>query len=196
VQIGTERNGQPCYGSKWVPDARWVPIAQEAFRMRADGATAQEILDKMGLFKGRNGLSLFFRNKTYLDIRRCGEIEVEAAHEPLVDRWVWERVQATLRCRPKRGGEWSDGRLPGRRVTSPYLLSGLIRCAHCGSAMIGSFNRLPNGTRWRFYVCGKRKREGRRGCPTGKLKASLVKGEVVRRVMERILPPPPIPGNS
>jgi len=41
----------------------------------------------------------------------------------------------------------------------------------------------------RFYVCGKRKREGRRSCPTGKLKASLVEGEVMRRVMNRILTP-------
>jgi len=55
--------------------------------------------------------------------------------------------------------------------------------------MIGSFDRLPSGTRWRFYVCGKRKREGRRGCPTGKLKASLVEGEVMSRVMDRILTP-------
>ena len=189
VQIGVKRNGQPRYASKWVPDPKWAPGVQEAFRMRAEGATAQEILDETGLFKGRNGLSWFFRNKTYLGVRKCGKIEVDGAHEPLIDRDTWDRVQATLRARPKRGGSWPVGHLPARRVTSPYLLSGLIKCAHCGSAMIGSFDRLASGTRWRFYVCGKRKREGRRGCPTGKLKASLVEGEVVRRVMERILTP-------
>ncbi len=153
------------------------------------GATAQEILDKTGLFKGRQGLSWFFRNKTYLGIRKGGEIEVERAHEPLIDRGTWDQVQATLRSRPERGGSWPGGYLPARRVTSSYLLSGLIRCARCGSAMIGSFDRLPSGTKWRFYVCGKRKREGRRACPTGKLKASLVEGEVMRRVMNRILTP-------
>ena len=189
VQIGLKRNGQPRYASKWVPDLNWAPVVQEAFRMRAEGATAQEILDKTGLFKGRQGLSWFFRNKTYLGIRKGGEIEVERAHEPLIHRETWERVQATLRSRPQRGDSWPNGCLPARRVSSPYLLSGLIRCAHCGSAMIGSFDRLPSGTKWRFYVCGKRKREGRRACPTGKLKASLVEGEVMRRVMNRILTP-------
>lgn len=188
-QIGIKRNDQPRYASKWVPDRTWAPVVQEAFRMRAEGATAQEILDETGLFKGRNGLTWFFRNKTYLGVRKCGEIEVEGAHEPLIDRETWDRVQATLRTRPKRGGSWPVGHLPARRVTSPYLLSGLIRCARCGSAMIGSFDRLASGTRWCFYVCGKRKREGRRGCPTGKLKASLVEGEVMRRVMDRILTP-------
>ncbi len=157
--------------------------------MRAEGATAQEMLDKTGLFKGRNGLSWFFRNKTYLGVRKCGEIEVEGAHEPLIDRDTWDRIQATLRTRPKRGGSWPVGHLPARRVASPYLLSGLMKCAHCGSAMIGSFDRLPSGTKWRLYVCGRRKREGRRACPTGKLKASLVEGEVMRRVMNRILTP-------
>jgi DNA invertase Pin-like site-specific DNA recombinase len=189
VQIGVKRNGEPRYASKGVADPRCAPAVQEAFRMRAEGATAQEILDKTGLFKSRQGLSWFFRNKTYLGVRKCGEIEVEAAHEPLIDRETWNRVQATLRSRPERGGSWPCGHLAARRVRSPYLLSGLTRCARCGSAMIGSFDRLPSGTRWRFYVCGKRKREGRRACPTGKLKASLVEGEVMRRVMNRILTP-------
>ena len=48
---------------------------------------------------------------------------------------------------------------------------------------------MPSGTRWRFYVCGKRKREGRRACSTGKLKASLIEGEVMKRVTNRILTP-------
>jgi len=89
--------------------------------------------------------------------------------------------------RAGRGDSWPNGYLPARRVTSPYLLSGLIRCARCGSAMIGSFDRLPSGTRWRFYVCGKRKREGIKGCHTGKLKASLIEEAVMRQVMDRIL---------
>lgn len=189
VVIGVKRNGQPRFASKWVPDPKCAPVVQEAFRMRAEGATAQEILDKTGLFKGRQGLSWFFRNKTYSGVRKCGEIEVEGAHEPLIDRETWDRVRATLRSRPERGGSWPGGHLPARRVTSPYLLSGLIRCERCGSAMIGSYDRLPSGTRWRFYVCGKRKREERRVCPTGKHKTSLIEGEVMRRVMNRILTP-------
>ena len=74
-----------------------------------------------------------------------------------------------------------------KQGVSSYLLSGLIRCAQCGSAMIGSYDRLKSGNRWRFYVCGKRKREGIRGCHTGKLKASLIEGAVMRQVRDRIL---------
>jgi hypothetical protein len=53
--------------------------------------------------------------------------------------------------------------------------------------MIGAFDKLKSGTRWRFYVCGKRKRQGLAGCSTGKLKADLIEGEVMRHVMDRVL---------
>jgi len=52
-----------------------------------------------------------FRNKTYLGIRKCGDLEIENAHGPLVSREAWDAVQATLRERPQKGGA-------GRRANS------------------------------------------------------------------------------
>ena len=131
--------------------------------------------------------SISASNKPYLGIRKCGDIETHDAHEPLVSQELWDQVQATLRTRPARGGSWPQGHPHAKHITSPYLLSGMIRCAKCDSAMIGSFDKLKSGTRWRFYVCGKRKRQGLAGCDTGKLKADLVEGDVMRHVMDRVL---------
>lgn len=50
-----------------------------------------------------------FRNRTYPGIRKCGELEIEDAHEPLIDRELRDAVQGTLRTRIKKGGEWPEG---------------------------------------------------------------------------------------
>ena len=187
VKIGTKRNGKPRYATQWISDPKWATKVQEAFSLRAEGATFSEIKDRTGLYRSSNSISCALRNKTYLGIRKCGDIETHDAHEPLVSRELWDQVQATLRTRPARGGSWPQGHPHAKHITSPYLLSGMIRCAKCGSAMIGSFDKLKSGTRWRFYVCGKRKRQGLAGCDTGKLKADLVEGEVMRHVMDQVL---------
>ena len=188
VQIGMKRNGKPRYASRWVPDPRWAPIVKRAFEMKADGATTKQILDETRIFNTNNSLTWFFRNKTYIGVRKCGDIEVPGAHEPLVSRETWDRVQARLsaHARWSSSKKWTTGTHPRQRVSS-YLLSGLIRCSECGSAMIGSYDRLRSGNKFRFYVCGKRKREGIRGCHTGKLRASLIEGAAMQHVMDRIL---------
>lgn len=120
VQIGVKRNGQPRYASKWVPDPRWAPLVREAFTMKAQGVTTLEILDKTGLFKAKNSLTWFFRNKTYLGIRKCGELEIPDAHEPLIDRETWQQVQARLVRSPRKGKRWPQDREHPSRTASPY----------------------------------------------------------------------------
>jgi DNA invertase Pin-like site-specific DNA recombinase len=43
-QIGFKRNGKPRIASRWVPDPELAPRVQQAFRMKAQQATYQEIL--------------------------------------------------------------------------------------------------------------------------------------------------------
>ncbi len=172
--------------AQWVPDPQWASAVKRAFEMKANGATTKQILAETHLFNTTNSLTWFWRNKTYLGIRKCGDLEVADAHEPLVSQALWDRVQARLRDRPQKGGSWAPGTHPMQKV-SQYLLSGLIRCAQCGSAMIGSRDRLRSGNEFRFYICGKRKRSGIAGCPSGKLKAALVEDALMRFVMGRLL---------
>jgi site-specific DNA recombinase len=194
IEIGTKRSGKPQYATLWAPDPKWAPKVQEAFRMRAAGATFSEIRDKTGLYRANNSISCALRNKTYLGIRKCGDIETPDAHEPLVSQEIWDRVQETLWERPGPRERWPAGHMHPRRTRSTYLLSGLMRCRHCGSAMIGARDKLRSGNEFRFYICGKRKREGISGCPTGKLSASLLEDKVMALVMNRVLQPRPARG--
>jgi hypothetical protein len=77
-------------------------------------------------------------------------IIVKDNHEPLVDEATFNKVQARLTARKTQRG-------PSRR----YLLSGLLRCGHCGDIMAGSagsHGRSKANQRYSYYKC-KRARD-------------------------------------
>jgi hypothetical protein len=69
-------------------------------------------------------------------------IVVAGVHEPLIDRELFERVQAKLVDRA------STGR---RSRSSDYLLSGILRCGHCGGPMAGK--GYKKGDVPSYYIC-------------------------------------------
>jgi hypothetical protein len=113
-----------------------------------------------------------FRNVTYLGVRKCGELEVEDAHEPLVSGELWDAVQATLRKRPEKGEQWPKGEQHPMRANSSYLLSGLAVCGVCAAAMVSGEDNVSGNRKspWPYGLCGRKKREGWRSCPSGKIR--------------------------
>lgn len=74
-------------------------------------------------------------------IRHQDPLVVEDAYSALVDRETWEAAQRIMDARQKPSGRAAD---------SPYLLSGLVRCALCGRTMVAVHGRKTTGPR---YVC-------------------------------------------
>jgi hypothetical protein len=70
-----------------------------------------------------------------------------------------------------------------REVDSPYLLSGIMRCAKCGAAMVGH----RGGYRYQYYMCGKARRKGKEVCPSPILRKDKVEGFVTNRIEDCIL---------
>jgi DNA invertase Pin-like site-specific DNA recombinase len=96
---------------------------------------------------------------------------VEGVHEPLT---TWEDHLEVVR----ELGEKSAASRPGRRPTRPSLLSGVMRCAHCGQGIWE--RRHPDGP-WRSYGC----RSARLGLdPCGA--ASFTAAPVERAVLEHL----------
>ena len=182
VEIAGKKRGV----ARWIPDPDWAPQVREAWRMRANGASYQEIIDKTGIYTSRNSLITHFRNGTYLGYRICGEIEAPDAHEPLVSAELWDAVQQTLYERPRRGENWSASRHP-RRYNSPHLLSGFVRCAYCGAALIGRTCNTGRHQDWRYYVCGTKNRKGWKSCPNRTIPAEHLESAVVGVVMDTVL---------
>ncbi len=103
----------------------------------------------------------------------------EHAHEPLVDQETFERAQRIVQERRDR--TLAAGFLSGKGKVSPYLLSGLLRCAACGGSMHGrttwKSKRGGNGSsrhksnggscgryKTSYYVCGAAITKGKAIC--------------------------------
>lgn len=189
VQVGAKRDGRPHMVTLWVPDPDIAPRVRQAFAMRAAGASFQEIHEATQVLGTHGSYVTMFRNRTYLGIRKCGDTEVEGAHEPLVDRETWEAVQAKRRPRAKPGEDWPDDKPHPRRARTGYILSGLAFCAECGAAMVSGTDNV-NGHRktpWRFYLCSRKKNEGWSACSSGKIGAEGPEQAVLRLANERVL---------
>lgn len=184
VESGTKRNEEPRYGLKWIPDEEWAPKVRRAWQMKAQGASYREIVKETDIYKSICCLSDFFRNLAYLGVIKCGDLRIEGAHEPLVDKETWDKVQAQLYSRPGKGEGWPDTSVHPRRKGSTHLLSGLAHCLYCGASMIGETDKRKD---WRFYMCGRKRREGRDSCEGSKMSARMVEEEVMRKVLTRVL---------
>jgi len=118
------------------------------------------------------------------------------AHEALVERAVWERAQGLMkewkgrgrRRAGKAGAGVASGAWSGPRAK--YLLSGLVRCARCGSRYEGVTE--PTGTKQRggakrasrtAYACGGYIRGGRAVCARGTVAQELMEAPVVEAVV-------------
>jgi site-specific DNA recombinase len=87
-------------------------------------------------------------------------VTIDDYFEPILTQAEWDAVQARLEIRRETTPR-------GRTATSEYLLSGIAKCGHCGTGLIGSMSSRHNkdGSVYhnRAYVCANARR-GRALC--------------------------------
>src|SRR5262249_7429886 len=90
----------------------------------------------------------------YKGLHRYGKDDlIERPVPAILDEETWERAQAALRA---------NQTFSVRNARRPYLLRGLIKCAHCGYAYSGCARQ----GRRALYVClGERRARPRQGHP-------------------------------
>ncbi|MGA2503148.1 MAG: recombinase family protein [Anaerolineales bacterium] len=188
TEIGKKRDGKPRIVSKWVPDPELKDLVILAWQLRAEGRSYSDILKvtKGKLYRSHNCLVTFFKNKTYLGIGKCGELEVANHHEPLISQELWHAVQNVRESAPRHGESGKPAH--PRRIAYPSLLSGMAFCIKCGAAMIyhkGHRNRV-----WRFYICGKKDRQRNfEPCTNRRINAQKAENAILNAVLYRILTP-------
>ena len=148
-----------------------------AWQMAADGASYREIHRATNLFKNSTCYNAFFQNKTYIGIRKCGQVEVPGAHEPLVTQDLFNKVQERLFGKQRV-------RVHPRRVRSPYLLSGLAFCGYCRSALNGGYD--PRREDLTFYKCGLKWRNGGGACPSSRISAKVLENTVLDALRDSV----------
>ncbi|MBF8267425.1 MAG: Resolvase domain protein [Dehalococcoidia bacterium] len=75
-----------------------------------------------------------------------GGIAKEGVYPAILTLEEWERLQQRFAIR-------REGQARGRTHTSAFLLSGVVRCGHCGGAMTGQVKRGYN-----YYLCAQSKK--------------------------------------
>jgi site-specific DNA recombinase len=155
----------------YEPDPRTAPVVARAFRMRAEGATVAAVRASLragGIKLSYHGVCRLLESRVVLGEIHFGKLANLAAHDPIVDRDLWRRVQ---RVRVPRG----------RRAKSERILArlGVLRCESCGARMVvGTANR----SKYWIYRCP----------PTGDcdrrvtISAEVVEGIVTEKVREAL----------
>ncbi len=109
-------------------------------------------------------------------------IVAEDAHEPLIDRDLFERRQALAAKR----------RFNAKRAKSApvqYLLGRLIRCGECGNNYVGRMQRATTKAgpvEYHRYYCGGYLSKGRSVCPPRPIDRDWIEGIVLDLLRERI----------
>jgi len=98
-------------------------------------------------------------------------VELQDHHEPIIDRELWNVVQAEL-ARRNPHGEQSFGH------SNRYLFSGKIKCGECGASFVSRKKKRKDGSVYRRWGCCTAAVDGRRhadvqgnmvGCDVGKM---------------------------
>jgi site-specific DNA recombinase len=103
-------------------------------------------------------------------------VVVPDTHEPLIDRELYEKVQARMAD--------NKTRTPPLPRTGQFTLTGLLVCGHCGWRMTGT---TQGGER--FFRCEAYHKYGKHVCHANMVKESRVVDCLLRKLQEALLDP-------
>jgi site-specific DNA recombinase len=153
-----------------------LPVVDELGRRGWSNKTWQT---SKGIPKGgrpfdKGSLYALLTNPLYIGKVRHKTDVYQGEHEAIVQTELFQKVQAALQ---------HNGRSGGVMVRNRYgaLLKGLLYCHSCDRAMSHSF-ACKGAKRYRYYICTKAVKNGRKACPSGSLPAA----EIERAVVEQI----------
>lgn len=189
VASGRPPNGKPKWGYVYdleeklhVPDPETGPVLVDLYRRYVAGESVYSLVRWLNSHGWKTLSGGTWSDRT---LRRVldtgfasGHFMVDGqrhrgVHEALIDEKLW---QAYLDARHRRAAQ------PARRERSPYLLSGLVRCARCeGSMVAGQFGqgRKPK------YRCKAAKEQGPAACTGGYVMAPFLEAAVLEWLEQR-----------
>ena len=104
-------------------------------------------------------------------------VRVEDAHPAIVSRREFRRIAGMMQSRAPQ-------KVNPRRVSSPYLLSGLAKCETCSKAMTDAEAKSGKYT---YYICHSLLKRGRGTCKTPRLNAKKFENIIVDELRANIL---------
>lgn len=129
-----------------------------------------------GIRFNKNALHCLLTNRIYLGKVTYHDEVHEGEHDAIVDPETFDRVQTTLRSNRINSGDRLHGHSAG-------VLAGLMRCTACDSAMTHSTGGgRTKSKRYRYYVCSKAMKRGRKTCPRPSLPADEIERFIIAQL--------------
>ena len=188
--------------SKLAPEESEMPTVQRIFRMAVEGRGGKEIAKalnadglrtRVGKHFSTTAINNILRNEVYTGAlvwrsRNGGfgnagaktpaePIRTPDSHPALISREDFDRVQQLLTERRP------SVRHP-RTISSQYLLSGLLHCGKCGSAMIGCWAKSG---KFFYYECNRHYKKGKEVCDAPMISKGKLESFVLDRIKGNIL---------
>lgn len=139
----------------------------------------------------RNRVHQILKDPSYKGEYIFNKTNVRASSVKPRDEWVITQIpaivsaeifDAVVSLRHDRSPEVT----PPRVVTSPTLLTGLLRCANCGASMTLSTGK---GGRYKYYKCNTRIAQHAKACPTPALPMEKLDAKVLEALAYKVLAP-------
>ena len=104
---------------------------------------------------------------------------IKVTADPIVDEETFERVRQRREAR-------APATQPPRLVSSPTLLTGLLKCGHCGAGMSVATGKSG---RYRYYKCTTRHSKGNAQCASRNIPMGKLDELVLERLADRAFTP-------
>lgn len=115
--------------------------------------------------------SISFKNKKRLKLPQEKWVVVENAHEPLIKKEQFDRVQRQIDARRR---QTKDGEV--------QLFAGVAKCADCGASMRFSTNRQRKGAEYQYLSCGRRDEQLEKKCSLHYTRYDALQAIVLSRI--------------
>ena len=152
-------------------------LNQQGYTMRGNLWRAQKVGE---ILSEPTYIGEFYFNKRAADKTPKPKDEwILTTIEPIIDKETYKRVET------KRQNQAPDKTAP-RLVSSPILLSGIIKCGECGSGMT-----LMTGKsgQYRYYKCTNQKHKTKHSCHTPNIPMEKLDSQIRRHLSEKVFTP-------
>lgn len=152
-----------------------APLVQQAFSMAKNRCTRADIREYLIMVSGRKWtttqVTYLLNNPAYIGIQQFGDWVNESGYPVIIERDLWDAVQAILAETPARPPRKPKGQV----VNDPYLyyLRGRVHCPFCGENGKGCAYTQASAGGTHYYVCLLDNKQQAK-CPVGRVNANAL----------------------
>ena len=183
-------NGSLPFGLKRGVDGRIVvdeaeaEIVREIYRRVSDYEPFADILDdlnargiktKKGARWNKGSFTTILHNERYRGIYIYGDVRIEGGVPRIISDPLFFKVQEV--CKMKKNPQHTGRRRAGG---ADYLLTGKLKCGHCGRYMVGMSGTSRSGELHYYYVCQGHKEKT---CAKKNVRRDVIERAVAQAIM-------------